>query len=321
MSFLLILSPSRYDLSPFKINLRYSKKTSNGSENLSTRMRIERFFTKGMECLPSLSLINSDFYISDIIQGITVKHPTILICRESFKLNSRKLYVNFEFGCVDLEKKAGRKVFVDAMHISRYSSNHKIIITNWADPHSPRPDFWDENYPIKAIIFLSSGLEFHQPSYGDFFDFIEYSYLKEWSGGCLYPIVADIPFIDRDHGEWKYSLGLSLTFAGKDVQSAIFEDIDDPDSDDELNDWDVNHVHKPIEVQLEEFKNSLDFPTDDGRVLGFIFLDRLYEVEFGRFLTIELELVRKFFPKVLFMRFRAIDRIQFGLFNFHLIRI
>ncbi|XP_074593400.1 uncharacterized protein LOC141849102 [Brevipalpus obovatus] len=330
---------SRSDLMCLKIDRQYFKPQSRFAKTLSTKIPLQGFFGGHMKCYPSLTFIYSDFYISDIINEIPINNSTVMVSRNSFKLHPGSLDLNFQFGNIDLENKCGKNIFMDAIHFNRFASNHKVIITDWSDPESLKPDLKDEEFPVKSVIFLCSnkGLDAH---FEEFDAFIQQSNPDcAVSGGSLCPPEANISFISNDDGQWKESHALSIAFAGKDVQSAVFGNIERNDDEDEDMSSDEDEImisdseddedyildcKRLLGSMLRSFKKKLDFRIDDGRVFAFLYIDFGDDAE-GRGIQPKrmegLRVIREEFPRVNFIRLRTLDRIGREDFNLHLIRV
>lgn len=333
-----------------KIDRQYFKPPSRFSKTLDIKIPLRAFFGENMKCFPSLSFIFSDFYISDIINEIPMNYSSVMVSRNTFKLYPGSLDLNFQHGNIDFEKKCVKNIFLDAIHINRFVSNHKVIITDWSDPESLKPDLKDRKFPVKSVIFLcsSEGLNSY---YEDFDRFIQKSHHDcGISGGSLRPSEAHISFINNDQRQWKESHAISIAFAGKEVQSAVlgkterWSDDERSTDEDELmpdNDSSEDDVvmlsdseeddevfildcKKQLALMLRAFKSRLKFRIDDGRVFGFLYIDPEDDANNRdtRKKRMEgLRVIREEFPKVNLIRLRMADRMGHNYFSLHLIRV
>ncbi|XP_074595202.1 uncharacterized protein LOC141850468 [Brevipalpus obovatus] len=138
-----------------------------------------------------------------------------------------------------------------ALKIDRWATNAKIIITDWyVDTLSADDD--SEEFPIKSMVHFNS-----VPGWNDLIE----DFLKDRkivTSGVLVNRNSEICFKHPNSGDLQSSISMSVAFAGKDVKAAVLaiENL--------LNCEDI--VEKLI-----NFKQNLDFPVDNGRVIGFLF--------------------------------------------------
>lgn len=187
-------------------------------------------------------------------------------------------------------------------HIKQLIPDHKIIVTDWSNPASIRPELDDPNFPVKTLIYFCQSQK-HQDSHMCFEirKFIENSNLNG-SGACFFfsKSFTPISLFTKNENE-RIAMGISIAFLGKDIQSASLQ-LDDESTD-------------MIREKLLEFKQHLTFCTDDERVLAFWFIDRGI---LGRFKTGDLAYyphvlkeIKETFPQVTIVP--VMDSFDFGM--------
>ncbi|XP_074601337.1 uncharacterized protein LOC141855278 [Brevipalpus obovatus] len=226
---------------------------------------VKNFLQEGMDCLPSFSFIHANFQLDDLIRSNSFRCPTIALIQRSsahFRLDDgifrTPLHTLLDIPeDIHLSEHLESYVepYIDAIHINRFASDHKVILTSWFNPESIRPNLDDPEYPVKAFMYFTGWLDYiHAEDYEEIDQFLE---------GCNFPVMSclDICSLFCDNPSKYASLTepplFSVAFAGKQIKSAMhfFQKFAD-----ELE----------FSQQVLEFKSSLDFQTDDGRVLGFI---------------------------------------------------
>ncbi|XP_074594990.1 uncharacterized protein LOC141850308 [Brevipalpus obovatus] len=224
---------------------------------------LKNFLQEGMDCLPSFSFINARYDLIDLIRSNSFRYPTIalMLCYyrielddEIFRTPVRTLLDIPEDSHLTEHLSSHISPYIDVIHINRFASDHKVILTNWHDPGSIRPNLDDPEYPVKAFMFVTGHLVENIPE--------DLEEIDQFLEGCSFPVISVLNayslFCDNQlkcssHPE---SPLISVAFAGKQVKSAM-------------------HVfHKfadgfEFSQQVLKFKSSLDFQTDDGRVFGF----------------------------------------------------
>ncbi|XP_074593197.1 uncharacterized protein LOC141848949 [Brevipalpus obovatus] len=235
-----------------------------------SRPRVEKalknFLKEGMDCLPSFSFIHTDYDQDHLMSSNSFQYPTIAVIHRSnldieFELDDEILRTPIRT-LLDIPEDSHLLEhlnsyivpFIDAIHINRYAPDHKVILTNWQDPENMRPNLDDPEYPVKALMFFTGYLVKNDPE-----EEID-QFLEEFTSPVMY---CDFGYISLFYFNPLEDVGLieshliSVAFAGKQIKSAM-------------------HVFHKYADQLEfsqqvlEFKNSLDFRTDDGRVFGFL---------------------------------------------------
>ncbi|XP_074593730.1 uncharacterized protein LOC141849345 [Brevipalpus obovatus] len=275
------------------------------------------FFGRGMRCIPSVSFICYDVigsYRNDLGR-INFHHPVVLIERNSFKLDQKAVFLE-----LPRAKTSSRETFVsiglEALHINRYTSKNKIIITDWSDTNDLRPNFDDEESPIKSLIFFNSLVQCPP----DFHTLLRNESLNV-SGGRLNGYRDCPSFIDSNQ-QRKYPGTMSIAFAGKGVESAVFNFCKSPNIEGEDLDEDFGS-------DLEEFTKNLDFQIDDGQVFGFLFFKRrpIYSSGFisgfhydDSNLDRALKFILKLYPELPLLRICMTELIDCMDVSFHLIR-
>ncbi|XP_074595331.1 uncharacterized protein LOC141850574 isoform X2 [Brevipalpus obovatus] len=224
---------------------------------------LESFLNEGMDCLPSFSFVRVDHcFHHHLIEEISFGYPTIGLSQdiqnepklddEIFKTSVHALLGTPKECCISEGIFSFIVPHIEAIHINRFASDHKVIITDWSDPESIKPDLEDPEYPVKAFVYFVKELSGHSMDIIEFvsgFDFpvmrapMDEGYLLYWN-----------PSKDR---LIRQPSGISLAFAGKQVLSSIqcFRELS--------NESDLTQ-------EVTKFKNSIKFPTNDGRVLGFV---------------------------------------------------
>ncbi|XP_074595485.1 uncharacterized protein LOC141850699 [Brevipalpus obovatus] len=144
--------------------------------------------------------------------------------------------------------------FVQGFSINASISNHKVVITDWTDRRSRRPNPTDEEFPIKAFIHFT---------------------LPEKCGGRTKQAIKkvsegsnfDVTGVSLDKEAWYHdffikgfqeSVAISIAFAGKKVGSAVWE------RKFKREPWSFN-----CSSNMDRFKRNLKFPFD-CRVIGFV---------------------------------------------------
>ncbi|XP_074593194.1 uncharacterized protein LOC141848947 [Brevipalpus obovatus] len=225
---------------------------------------LKSFFQEDMHCVPSFSFILSDFRPGLLMPSNSFRYPTIalILCYDHLELDDEIFRTPLQT-LLDIPKdthlsehlKSSIKPYIEAIHINRFASDHKVILTDWFDPGSMRPNLDDPEYPVKAFMFFSGYPGKNIPE--------NFHQITQFLKGCNFPVmpVFDVHILLYVNPAEDLKLPppriISVAFAGKQIKSAM-------------------HVFHEYANELEfsqqvlEFKNSLDFRTDDGRVLGFL---------------------------------------------------
>ncbi|XP_074594492.1 uncharacterized protein LOC141849883 [Brevipalpus obovatus] len=227
---------------------------------------LKSFVQQDMDCLPSFSFVHADYHLEDLIYSSSFRYPTIALIQSSnvrlelddeiFRTPLHSLLDIPEDSHLSKHAKPFIEPYIEAIHINRFASDHKVIITNWSDPESIRPNLDDPEYPVKAFILfavvLLNDVEHDFEEVDRFLE--EFNFPVMSSGSGYFSIFYANPSEGLSLSE---SPLISVAFVGKQIKAAM-------------------HVFQEFANELEflqeviEFKNHLDFQTDDGRVLGFL---------------------------------------------------
>ncbi|XP_074600504.1 uncharacterized protein LOC141854628 isoform X2 [Brevipalpus obovatus] len=233
---------------------------------------LENFYQKDERCIPSFSFSSIGLY-RNIIESILPSHPTLVICLcrrlcprtedvsepEFYEgldkhFNTQKLFQSLP----NDERQYSR--FFEGFHLNRYTSDYKVIVTDWSSRRSRRAVTDDPNYPIKSVIILTNQFHGECADYRAEFNHIVSCSSFDISGGML--CHSQHLYNDLRFKGLRRSNSISIAFAGRDIKSSMLE----------IRWSDFNP--EEIERKACDFKNQLEnqcFPIDDGRVLGFYF--------------------------------------------------
>lgn len=219
-------------------------------------------------------------------------YPTIVIKQELVGISNK--YASEIFG-VPLRKpklqelkdfcdwgptKPPIELHYESFHINWHAADYKIIITNWSDPQSARPDLKSIEYPVRSLIYLATPSEIYSHSTRKVRSFVQESNLI-LSGGLL----ADESKICVNQlvkRKFKPMSKMSIAFAGKKVKSSL------------------HMIKKPAIMQreLEEFRTKIKYPLNDNRIIGFLMYSGFGWEPFAKFSS----KASKVFPEISFTR-------------------
>lgn len=246
------------------------------------RRYLKNFFDKDMRCIPSFSFIILGRF-RDAISSILPRNPTVVInlCRYSnlrvTNGSELEIYEALDeyfktpelFESLPHDKMSAER-YIEGFHLNRYTSNHRVIVTNWSDPKSQRPVRNDPNFPIKSMVLLTNtsftmdgktGIAAYKSVFANFM--LGSSF--DVSGGILCHD-SDFLYHDSEFEGLRPSNGISIAFLGRDIKSAW------------LKVGDREFSRKSVKLKACDFKKELEesqcFPVDDGRVLGFYYEGR-----------------------------------------------
>ncbi|XP_074594494.1 uncharacterized protein LOC141849884 isoform X2 [Brevipalpus obovatus] len=134
---------------------------------------LESHLTGGMDCLPSFSFVRIDFRFCRLINQISFKYPTIGLAQyvsTEFELDD-EIFKTSMHALLDIPKECclSERILpiieshIEVIHINRFASDHKVIITDWSDPQSTKPNLKDPEYPVRAFIYLIEEPSGHHP--------------------------------------------------------------------------------------------------------------------------------------------------------------
>jgi len=273
----------------FKVKIsKYHKRTIRDalSERLLTR--------------PKFSLIFSNEYDLSDWEGNNVKylthardHPRILI-----RAFGKFVFHREEALAMDnLRDIKGETVVVHSCHPGLYLADYVAIITDWNDPESERPNVFNQDLPLKCLLYFQSSFR-NIERCREFISFRD-------------RLSPDVPIIGPAHcrnvnyaptSEHIYRSTELLTIAlfGEAVQAASLE---------------FNHSHpESWSEQLVRFHSSLPFDLDQERayICGFIFLYNIDNPcnDFQEHLLIQCY---ELFPSIHFRGFMPDNRQHYDL--------
>ncbi|XP_074594844.1 uncharacterized protein LOC141850189 [Brevipalpus obovatus] len=217
-----------------------------------------------MDCLPSLSLVRVGPLFRDLTSQISFRYPTIVLVQFMYVSLDLKLddeifetsvpaLLDIPESCLSDRVKPFLQAHIEAIHVNRFASDHKIIITNWSDPESTKPNFKDPEYPVRAFIYFVQ-----DPSFHHLIDIVEFM------RGFDFPVMqvcveeGSLFYVNPSKDRlFQRPAVISIAFGGKQIQSSMhsFQNLS--------NESDFTE-------EVTKFKNNIKFPTDDGRVLGFV---------------------------------------------------
>ncbi|XP_074595522.1 uncharacterized protein LOC141850731 isoform X2 [Brevipalpus obovatus] len=252
---------------------------------------IQGFLTSDARCVPRFSFLQYNQHLNEeFMKNIAFSYPAVLVTLRPKNINDDSVVSEIDNKTQPLEIATKKKFpklsftpdifsffsYFEGFHINRYSYNAKIIITDWSDPLSARPDMNDSSFPVKSVLCLATSVTEYCARIGKIEKLLKKSkvnkpiltggvlrLLYEWSGDddrfVEMDITSTISYFDPQRGELGESFVITIAFAGEKVKSAAHDVFFSPS----------------FEEKLEEFKCGLDFSTDDDRVLGFI-IERWY---------------------------------------------
>ncbi|XP_074602091.1 uncharacterized protein LOC141855821 [Brevipalpus obovatus] len=229
---------------------------------------IKSFFESDMGCVPSFSYMYLDESFKHV--AISAKCPTIMLYQpkwlvpEEFrkdilcKLNE---IIRQPHHFKDHSRWVTLK-FSEAFHINRYTSDLRVIITDWSNLGSKKPNLEDTQYPIKSLIFLSEvGYYRYMSAWAKFIKKVQKKRPSANISGGMMGDRVRILYCAPDFCRFRCTKALSIAFVGKQVQSSTFEILFTKERPRRVK----------ILEKVSDFREHLDFPTEDGRVFGFIF--------------------------------------------------
>lgn len=249
---------------------------------------MKSFLTSGIRCVSNFSFITYSEQFEYLMKRTPFSHPTVLIRQEPLPYSRERL--NHEIGTEAEALSASMQLYpklyrclnysvshFDGFHVNRYVPGVSVlIVTHLSDStfiHS-RPEMDMSEFPIKSILHLAKYEYIHSSwkSVRNLFKGCEYTF----SGGRLYfgDSEPKIFTLNQNEDELRDSQAITIAFTGKSVVSAVY-----------LIEYEPN-----FREELEKFKLSLNFPTDDNRVIGFLlnrwtdetYLELDWELNFSR---------------------------------------
>lgn len=227
--------------------------------------------------VPSLSFICIEAEFENISSPISWGAPTVIVQeRETtiLRYSERKIlaaasvFINKPclFESLLHERRRGWTAIecFHTLHVNGHTLDYKIVVTNWKDRNSKKPDLKCTEYPIKAFIQLLKDPRAHQRR------------IKKLLEGTSFHVSQAVVeprsrlfYYDPDSCRTFGSGAITIAFAGQRVQSAVYH---------VEKDWgstkpgaDRIRVEHKIQERVKDFQDKLEFPIDDGRVLGFLF--------------------------------------------------
>lgn len=182
--------------------------------------------------------------------------------------------------------------YIEGFLMNSFTSSHKIIVTDWAEPKSPRPITDDPNFPIKSLITLANYALIYNKALSDFV----YNSSFDVSIGVMCSH-SEFLYHDSRFEGLRRSGSISIAFLGKDIKSAKLE-IEKPDFNQEA-----------IRLKALDFKKKLEsqcFPLKNGRVFGFYFEERPSCYDRDDFQDVAFKTVSKIFPSIKLFRIPAL---------------
>ncbi|XP_074595079.1 uncharacterized protein LOC141850371 [Brevipalpus obovatus] len=228
---------------------------------------VNNFFTQDMQCIPSFSFGCFSPPFEDVLDSIRFTFPTVKIeCKQFTFFSQFQQQVPFSRQLDLPAREDGSTMFglnIQAFHINRYAADHKVIVTDWSDPKSGKPNLDDSDYPIKSLTyFIKKGNDKLQKDIEKYF---------ENSGvlvsGAKFEHTDRISFTTSDDRRFKFSPAISIAFAGSQVKAAVFDHII----------FSQDSICENLLSELENFKQNLDFKLGGNKVIGFMFFEN-----FGR---------------------------------------
>lgn len=183
---------------------------------------------------------------------------------------------------------------ISAVKINRWTTETKIILTDWDCGKSFGGDLNDPDFPVKSFIYLSKEASSYKSSVYNISESqnIVFSGLildQDSKIRIIYP-GCDIEHIPRS---------ISIAFAGENVEAAVLSMNGSFETEDK------DTLTKHMIEELTAFRHSLDFPTDDGRTIGFLLIgyDKYlrYSLLIYQITEIRLFCIRKIFPSTKFI--------------------
>ncbi|XP_074597985.1 uncharacterized protein LOC141852760 [Brevipalpus obovatus] len=229
-------------------------------ENLTDMEKaVKSFFEEDMQCIPSFSFGRFSPPFEALMDSVDFKYPTVRIESSQchfFSKYDQNVPITRQLDLPADETWSTYGSVIQAFHINRYGADLKVIVTDWYDSKSNKPNLSDPNYPIKSLTY------FIKKRNGKLEKAIE-KYVKGSDviiSGAKFENHDQISFNTSGDPKFKFSPAISIAFAGKQVKTAVFDHTLSKDS-----------IRSTFLSAIENFKQNLDFPLDDGKVLGFMF--------------------------------------------------
>lgn len=297
----------------------------------STKCNVEEclksFMEGSLKCFPSFSLLNYHILepISSIPQ-ISSRHPTIILPQTYPWLpDNGKLKIYESIGKLvgdtnlfrtlmdenplwdqDIRRQENSEpeVLFQGIHINRYTSNHKVIVTNWSDSSSQKPDLSDEEFPIRSFLYFVC-LDYHKKLIEQFVERSSFDVSSKILGLGETVFYHDSTFVG-----FRSTIAISIAFAGKQIKSSLWEI--------ELNE---NPSAKDICAEFKSFRSNLKFPLDDDRVFGFLLGSSQNQSQRKCLLNVTEIISNILFPCIKYINLGSDQNDQRSLVRLHLIRI
>lgn len=268
---------------------------------------------------PSLCFICTDNHFTTLSWFTPRNYPAIILNQRSFRISrhsERKLheavstFVNqprlFESLLHERgEQRSAFKLF-QSLLVNPYTHNQKIVVTDWDDPSTPKPDLQCSEYPVKAFIYFIGEMRTRVRQLKNFVKNTSFhTTCAEVVGSSL------LTYYDPNTGYTSSSEAISIAFAGKAVQSAVYK----------LNVKFLDTSPPPltkIQCEVSEFRDNLPFPIDDGLVTGFLFE---YLDGWNDHTNSVSDRILGLFPSIELIRIRCRPSKRRSNFCVHLIRI
>ncbi|XP_074600151.1 uncharacterized protein LOC141854388 isoform X2 [Brevipalpus obovatus] len=252
---------------------------------------------------PSFSFICVDDCFPRFSSAIATKIPSIVLQQPSSRITNHlegKIHEAISafvkkprlFESLAHERKKERSAFkhFHALNVNQYSHDQKIIVTNWDDPSSEKPNLQCREYPVKAFIYLIGESRIHEREIEKFIE----NNPSKISFGRVH-VGSKLSYYDPNTRCLSYPKAISIAFIGERVQTLI-----------------------EIEHEVSEFRDKIGFSIDDKHVLGFLF-------EHSRSYTDRMDAVAEricdSFPSIDFIRIKCKPSNRRSAFRIHLVRI
>lgn len=280
---------------------------------------VQNFLTSDARCVPRFTLIMYRSKLEHILRNIDFNSPALLINRGYRDHESSDFIVGTKFDAIAATTRSRYtklrsyryKVdsYFDGLHIDRDIPDLKIIVTHWSDRERPELNADDTEFPIRSVMYLAAPRTRLCEETFDIKNFLGKSkptfsaarlQTGEFNGGSIIESsVGKIFSIDGKGSEMKSTPRVTITFAGRNVHSAVHYICFEPE----------------FEVKLEEFKRNLNFQVDDGRVVGFLLksIDHCLDEMYPKFYysSAILAAISKIFSSVELMKLRVSDFLGF----------
>lgn len=234
---------------------------------------VQSFLTSDAKCVPGFTFIMYRPEIKHIIRNIDFISPALLIDQgfrapeetrpfhdsesDIITADTRNKYSHLRLRFQEVDS------YFDGFHVNRDISGLKIIVTDWSDPMSPKPNVDDPEFPIGSVLYLETQDRGYELDTLEIQNFLR-KCRAPFSDAILYADNLDDRFsgpkifsIDGKGSKIKSTSQITVTFAGKNVKSAVHNIM--------------LERGRTFEEELEEFKRNLEFEVDDDRVIGFLF--------------------------------------------------